>query len=101
MWKPENQRLVLYNNSTLHKWHVDRNIIRNERLTDLDKKRVGYFIFHNNQWLLVNEGLTSLKDLSKDEEVPIGKMVELVDGNKLLLSKEPGGRVVTITMANT
>ncbi len=101
VWKPENQRLVLYNNSTLHKWHVDRNIIRNERLTDLDKKRVGYFIFHNNQWLLVNEGLTSLKDLSKDEEVPIGKMVELVDGNKLLLSKEPGGRVVTITMANT
>jgi hypothetical protein len=49
----------------------------------------------------VNEGLTSLKDLSKGEEVPIGKMVELVDGNKLLLSKEPGGRVVTITMANT
>ena len=100
VWKPENQRLVLYNNSTLHKWHVDRNIIRNERLTDSDKKRVGYFIFHNNQWLFVNESLHSLKDLTNDIEVPIGKTVELIDGNKLLLSKDPGGRVVTITITN-
>jgi hypothetical protein len=90
----------LYNNSTLHKWHVDRNIIRNERLTDSDKKRVGYFIFHNNQWLFVNESLHSLKDLTNDIEVPIGKTVELIDGNKLLLSKDPGGRVVTITITN-
>jgi len=100
VWKPENLRLVVYNNSTLHFWHSSRNIIRNERLTDSQKVRVGYFSFHNNKWVFVNEKLTSLKDVTEDKEVPIGSMVELSDGKKLLLSKEEGGRVVIISIAN-
>jgi serine/threonine protein kinase len=39
VWKPENQRLVVYNNSTLHFWHSNRNIVRNERLTEEQKAR--------------------------------------------------------------
>jgi hypothetical protein len=30
----------------------------------------------------------------------LGEMVELTDGKKILLSKEEGGRIVVITMAN-
>ena len=41
-----------------------------------------------------------MKDLTEDKEIQIGSMVELTDGKKLLLSKEDGGRVVVITMAN-
>lgn len=100
VWKPENLRLVVYNNSTLHYWHSNRNIIRNERLTDSQKVRVGYFSFHNNKWVFVNEKLTSLKDVTEDKEIPIGSMVEISDGKKLLLSKEEGGRVVIISIAN-
>lgn len=100
VWKPENLRLVVYNNSTLHYWHSNRNIIRNERLTDSQKVRVGYFSFHNNKWVFVNEKLTSLKDVTEDKEIPIGTMVEISDGKKLLLSKEEGGRVVIISIAN-
>ncbi len=48
----------------------------------------------------VNEKLASLKDVSEDKEVPIGSMLEVSDGKKLLLSKEEGGKVVIISIAN-
>ena len=100
VWKPENHRLMVYNNQYLFQWHVNRNVHRNEKITDAQKVPVGYFTFYNNKWVLVNQKLTSLKDVTEDKEIPIGSMVELTDGKKLLLSKEEGGRVVVITMAN-
>ncbi|WP_266202753.1 helix-hairpin-helix domain-containing protein [Pontibacter kalidii] len=100
VWKPENHRLMVYNNQYLFQWHVNRNIIRNEKLTPAQKIPVGYFTFHNGKWVLVNQKLSSLKDLTEDKEIPVGTMVEITDGKKLLLSKEDGGRVVIVTMAN-
>ncbi|MCW3093035.1 MAG: putative protein kinase [Ferruginibacter sp.] len=100
VWKPENHRLMVYNNQYLFQWHVNRNITRNEKLTAEQKVPVGYFTFYHNKWVLVNQKLDSLKDLTEDKIIPINEMVELTDGKKLLLSKEDGGRVVTITMAN-
>lgn len=100
VWKPENHRLMVYNNQYLFQWHVNRNVVRNERLTAEQKVPVGYFTFHNNKWVFVNQKLTSLVDKTEEKDIPIGQMVELTDGKKLLLSKEEGGRVVVITMAN-
>ncbi|MBP6235954.1 MAG: hypothetical protein KA270_08485 [Saprospiraceae bacterium] len=100
VWKPENQRLVVYHNSTLHTWHTNKNIIRNETLKDSDKIRVGYFSFHNNKWLFVNEGLKSLKDKTDDKIIPIGSSVELSNSRQLLFSAETGGRVAVISIAN-
>ncbi|UTA66920.1 helix-hairpin-helix domain-containing protein [Emticicia sp. 21SJ11W-3] len=100
VWKPENHRLMVYHNQYLFQWHVNRNIIRNEKLTDAQKVPLGYFTFHNGKWVLVNQKLTSLKDLTEDKLIPINSMVELTDGKRLLLSNEEGGRVVLITMAN-
>ena len=50
--------------------------------------------------MLVNQKLMGLKDLTEDKMIGINQMVELTNGKKLLLSKEDGGRVVVITMAN-
>jgi serine/threonine protein kinase len=100
VWKPENHRLMVYNNQYLFQWHVNRNVVRNERLTDEQKVPVGYFTFYNGKWVLVNQKLTSLKDLTENKEVPINSMVDITDGKRLLLSREEGGRVVIITMAN-
>ncbi|NIG56566.1 helix-hairpin-helix domain-containing protein [Chitinophaga sp. Cy-1792] len=100
VWKSENHRLMVYNNQYLFEWHANRNIIRNERTTEAQKVPVGYFVFHQQQWVLVNQRLTSLKDLTEDKEIPVGSMVALTNGKRLLLSKEEGGRVVHITMAN-
>lgn len=99
-WRPENERLVVCNNTTLHSWHVNRNIIRNEKLNQLDKKRVGYFAFHNNKWLFVNESLNDLKDVTNDKKINKGESIELINGNKILLSDDQGGRLVTITITN-
>ncbi|CAD0003370.1 helix-hairpin-helix domain-containing protein [Flavobacterium salmonis] len=100
VWKPENHRLMVYNDQYLFQWHVNRNIARNEKLTQLQKVPVGYFTFFNDKWVFVNQKLTSLKDVTNDKEIPIGSMLELTDGKKILLSKEEGGRVLVVTMAN-
>ncbi len=100
VWKPENHRLMVYSNQYLFQWHANRNVIRNEKLTQKQKVPVGYFTFHQGRWVLVNQKLDSLKDITEDKEIPLGSMVELTDGKKLLLSKEEGGRVVIVTMAN-
>lgn len=100
VWKPENHRLMVYSNQYLFKWHVNRNVVRNEKLQNVDKVPVGYFTYHQDKWVLVNQKLDSLKDLTEDQEVPTGSMVELTDGKRLLLSGEEGGRVVLVTLAN-
>ncbi|MDQ0109442.1 serine/threonine protein kinase [Chitinophaga terrae (ex Kim and Jung 2007)] len=100
VWRPENHRLMVYNNQYLFQWHANRNVVRNERTSEEQKIPVGYFVFHQQQWVLVNQRLTSLKDLTEDKEIPIGGMVALTDGKKLLLSREEGGRVVIVTLAN-
>jgi serine/threonine protein kinase len=100
VWKPENHRLMVYKDQYLFQWHVNRNIVRNEKLTAAQKVPVGYFTFHNDQWVFVNQTLKSLVDKTNNIDIAIGEMVELTDGKQLLLSKEEGGRVVVITMAN-
>jgi len=100
IWKPENQRIVVYNNATLHQWHSNKNIVRNEKLTDKEKVSDGYFAFHNSKWVFVNQKLTSLKDVTEDKQIPIGSMVEITNGKKLLFSKEDGGRQAIITIEN-
>lgn len=100
VWKPENHRLMVYNNQYLFQWHVNRNVVRNEKLTAADKVPVGYFTFHQNKWVLVNQKLTSLKDVTEDKMIGVNEMVELTDGKKILLSNEDGGRLIYISMAN-
>ena len=99
-WRLENHRLMVYKDQYLFQWHVSQKIIRNERLTDAQKKPVGYFTIHNGKWVLVNQTLTSLVDKTENIAVPINSMVELTNGKQLVLSKEEGGRVVVITLVN-
>jgi serine/threonine protein kinase len=99
---PENHRLVVYNNQYLYPWHASRNVFPNERLTAEQKRPVGYFVFHGGRWLLVNQTLTGLKDVTFGEEklLPPGSQVVLENDQKLLLSSEDGGRLVHVQMAN-
>ncbi len=99
-WKPINHRLMVYHDQYLFSWHVNNNVIRNERLTEPQKKPVGYFKLMGDKWIFVNQTLTSLKDVSENIDIPIGGTVELSEGKKILLSKEDGGRLVFVTLAN-
>lgn len=95
---PDNHRLMVYSNQYLYPWHVNRNIVPNERLAEEHKKPVGYFVFHQGKWVFVNQTLPKMKDLTEDKDVPINTMVEITDGKKLLLSDEVGGRLIMVQM---
>lgn len=97
-YRPENHRLMVYTNQSLFQWHVNRNIFPNERLTDEQKRRVGYFVLHNGSWWLVNERIPDLMEVDSKTVIAIGDKVELKDGLKLLLSREEGGRLVVVQM---
>ena len=99
-FKAENHRLMVYHNQYIFKWHSSKNVIRNENLTDADKKPMGYFTFYQNKWVLVNQNLPSMKDLTENKEIPIGAMVELKDKKQIMLSSEDGGRLLYITLIN-
>jgi serine/threonine protein kinase len=98
---PDNHRLMVYTEQSLFMWHINRLISPNERLREEQKKRVGYFILHAGSWWLVNERLTDLIDVTTKTQVPIGGKVELKEGLQLLLSKEEGGRLVSVQMVNS
>jgi serine/threonine protein kinase len=101
-YRPDNHRLMIYTNQSLFPWHINRNIIPNERLAPEQRKRVGYFVFHADAWWLVNEHLPDLTDVSEGarKAIPIGSTVELKDGQHLLLSREEGGRLAVVQMVD-
>jgi serine/threonine protein kinase len=98
-FRPDNSRLMVYTEQSLFAWHVNRNVLPNERLTPEQRQRVGYFVQHRGVWWLVNEGLSGLRDVQAGTDVPVGSKVELTDGRQLLLSREDGGRLALVQMA--
>lgn len=100
-FRPDQHRLMVYSNQSLFPWHVNRMVFPNERLAADQVKRVGYFIEHQGAWYLVNEGLPQLRDIGNDVDVAIGDKVRLEDGSKILLSKEPGGRLVVVQLVTS
>lgn len=99
-YRPDNHRLMVYSNQSLFPWHVNRDIHPNEKLTQEQSKRLGYFVFHEGNWILVNEGLPDLTDVTNQTCIPVGNSVILAEGQQLLLSKEAGGRLVLVQMVN-
>lgn len=95
---PDNHRLMVYNNQYLYQWHVNKKISANERLTPEQKKPVGYFAFHQNKWVFINQTLTGLKDVSEKKDIKQKEMVELTDGKQILLSGEEGGRLIQVQL---
>ena len=92
----EKHRLMVYNNQYIYQWHSNRRIVPSEGLTDLQKKPVGYFVFHNAKWLLVNQNLPDLQDLDTQTPIPIGKHLELKNNQQIMLSTEEGGRMIVV-----
>jgi serine/threonine protein kinase len=99
-FRPDNHRLMVYRDQYLYLWHADRTIFPSERLSAEQKKPVGYFVIHEGRWAFINQRLPALKDLTENKEIPIGSMVELIDGKQLLLSPEDGGRLVQVQMVS-
>jgi serine/threonine protein kinase len=100
-FRKDNHRLMIYNNQYLYPWHVFRNIFPNEKLSDAEKKTVAYFAFHKNEWILINQTLDSLIDVTHNTPVPMGKSVALTNDLQLQLSTKPEGRLVKVSLVKS
>jgi serine/threonine protein kinase len=99
-YKPDNHRLMVYTNQSLFPWHTNRLIVPNERMTAAQKRRVGYFVFHNNRWLLVNENMPDLTDVKNKQHIKLGETIALTEGAEILFSKQTGGRLAVVQLVN-
>ncbi len=97
-YRPDNHRLMVWTGQSMFAWHANNLIAPNEKLSDEQKKRVGYFVFHQDIWWLVNERLPDLTDVATKTVIPIGGKLELSDGQQILLEKGEGGRLVVVQM---
>lgn len=97
---PDNHRLMVWTGQSLFQWHSNNLVAPNEKLTDEQKKRVGYFVLHNGSWWLVNEKLKDMLEINGATKtpIPVGGKVELTDGKQILLEKGDGGRLIVIQM---
>lgn len=91
---------MVWRGQSLYAWHVNRQIDPNEQISDEQKKMVGYFVFHNDQWWLLNEGLSGLISLPVRKTVGIGEKWLLEDNTQYILSSEDGGRLVVVQLLN-
>jgi len=99
-FRPDNHRLMVWTGQSLFRWHTNSLVAPNERLGDAERQRVGYFVFHNNEWWLVNEKLLDLADAATKAPVPVGSKVRLADGVQLLMERADGGRLFVVQMVN-
>lgn len=97
-FRPDNHRLMVWTGQSIYVWHANNLIAPNERLTPEQLKRVGYFVFHHQQWWLVNENLPDLMDVQLKHTIPIGGKIELTHHKQILLSKADGGRLAVVQM---
>lgn len=96
----DNHRLMVYTNQSLFPWHTNRLIQPNERLAAIHKHRQGYFVFHDGQWFMVNEGIPELKDVQSKKDYPIGSQIKMTDGLQLLTGTKQGDRLFHIQMVS-
>ncbi|MDR2391290.1 MAG: kinase [Planctomycetota bacterium] len=94
----DRHRLMVYNNQYLYRWHVDRSVFPNERLSEADRKPVGYFVFHKNRWIFINQALPGLTDAKAQRKIGINEFVELGNGTRLLLSPGKTGRLAHVSL---
>lgn len=92
-WMPDGQ-LAVYNNQYVYKWHAFDNIFPGE---EADRTPQGYCVYHQNQWLLVNQNMASLTS-PKGSIVPSQQAVALTDGAKFRFAQEEHGRLVEVQM---
>ena len=95
----ENYRLMVFSKQSLYKWHIDKNIHPNEKLSDDDKKPVGDFHLHKGSWILINRNIQELYDVTNTSNkilVPIGKSIQLTEGRKILFGTGISSRLCSV-----
>lgn len=102
-FKPENHRLMVYDQQCLYKWHINRNIVPNEKLLPEDAKSVGDFQLIKGHWVLINRALDSMFVIEtggRRRQIMKNSYIELKNGMNILFTTEPGGRLAHVSLSN-
>lgn len=91
-YRPEGHCLVSWHKRALHKWHIVTGV---KPVEGVDREQQAIVLFHQNQWLLVNNHLDSLISPAGNP-VPRGQACPLREGDEILLSKDERGRLVEV-----
>lgn len=100
----EQKEIVGYDGLSLYRWHINGLFNYDENTSAEDAKRLAYICHHNNQWLLVNEGIPELNDISdeyKPKQVPIGHFIRLQNGTVLNFGRDHGARKTRVSLLPT
>jgi hypothetical protein len=93
-FRPENHCLVAWEQRPLNLWHVFTNV---RPVEGVSRETQAYVCFYQGQWILVNKCLDSLLSPS-GVPVPRGKACPLREGDEILLSNDPRGRLLSVRM---
>lgn len=90
------RQVVVYHNLSLFKWHACDNIFPSE---DADKTPQAYCVFHDGDWLMINQNLTRLVS-PQGSLVQPRSAIKLEHGCSFWLSQDVHGRMVDVQMLN-
>ncbi|MCF0254181.1 MAG: kinase [Duodenibacillus sp.] len=102
-YSAERKSLMIYDRQNLYLWNINRLVVPNERLKPGEDEPVADFWLHGGKWYLINRGMSDLCEILPGKarrRVPEGTKVELRDGQMLVLSSQPGGRLAYVSLAN-
>ena len=103
-YRLENRRLVVWDGLSLYKWHADRTIAPNEKVTEDDARRLGYFQLIKNRWCFVNERAVGMTNVTDNQRVPtaseesnVAKRVVVLRNNlDLAFQPDDNGRLARV-----
>ncbi|MEM6490023.1 MAG: lipopolysaccharide kinase InaA family protein [Pseudomonadota bacterium] len=99
-FRPDNHRVTVFDGLSLYPWHANRFVFPSERLTGNERQRMAYVRWHDGAWHLVNERLPDMLELPDKKPIAPGQGVVLSEGKQILLSREDGGRLISVQVAN-
>lgn len=92
-WMPDGQ-FVIYNGARIFEWHAFSGKFPGE---EADRTPQAYCVFHQGQWLMINQKLASLTSPGGNR-VPPEQAVALTDGAQFRLSQEPNGKIAEVQL---
>lgn len=97
---PEKRTLIVRDGKELFEQHIDKSVAYNEKLTAKQRERVGFFSKEGNDWVLHNERIKNLFDMTNQRPVPCGSEVKLTESLRLSLYDERRSYIVQVRLAN-
>jgi hypothetical protein len=90
------REVVVHRDMQIFEWHVLDNKSPDE---SANRTRLAYCSFYQGQWLLINEGLTTLTSPTGNR-VPLGQAVALTHGAVFRFSTDPHGYLAEVDLVN-